>query len=72
MSKFVLFCDNVDEAGNVRDSWDESPTEEQLLDSLLPYYDQDKAKELAYELFETGDVYLQDCDCTVFRLEEIY
>ncbi len=71
-SKFVLFYDNCDEAGNVRDSWDEQPTEEQLFKSLRPYYDEDKAKELAYELFETGDVYLRNYDNSVFRLEEIY
>jgi hypothetical protein len=68
---FVLRHDNVDGYPSVRDKWDEKPTKEQLLSSLIDYHSNDEAEGIADDLISYGDCSTGDSDCTVYTLEEI-
>ena len=68
---YVLRHDNVDRYPSVRDKWEEKPTKEQLVASLIDYHSEEEATDTAEELLKCGDCSLGDSDSTEYSLENI-
>ena len=68
---YVLRHDNVDRYPSVRDKWEEEPTKEQLVASLIDYHSEEEANDTAEELLKCGDCSLGDSDCSEYSLESI-
>lgn len=68
---YVLRHDNVDRYPSVRDKWEEKPTKEQLVESLIDYHSEEEANDTAEELLKYGDCSLGDSDCSEYSLEKV-
>lgn len=68
---YVLRHDNVDRYPSVLNKWEEKPTKEQLVESLIDYHSEEEANDTAEELLKCGDCSLGDSDCSEYSLEEV-
>lgn len=51
--------------------WDHKPTLDNIKHTLKDYYSDPELSELADELFENGQVDVNNCECTTFEIQEI-
>ena len=70
---FILRCSNCDDpSGHTRDTWPDKPTKEELVSSLLAYYDKDEITPIVEDLLSWGGADVRDsADSTHYDLEEV-
>lgn len=67
---YLLTRNNVDGYPS-HDKFEEKPTEDELYEMFVQYYDEEESREAAQELLRCGYVSMNDSSCTTYELEKI-
>lgn len=68
---YVLIHNNVDGYPSNWGKYETYPTLQELTNTLLPYYDEKKAIEIAGDIHSNGEVSVNDSSATTFELMEV-
>lgn len=67
---YLLTRNNVDGYPS-HDKFEEEPTEQELYEILVPYYDEEESREASQKLLRSGYVSMDDGSGTTYELEKI-